>query len=158
VSGPAKGQGRGGKARGYSWPPFVEGNSAAEKHGAFSDRRVDPLAAIAAADLVDAAPWLAAPGFGPAVEAWSRTEARVALIDAYLARHGPLDDEGKPRPATELLVKFERLAADLRGRLGLDPASRARIERDLAAVVRDFDVVAATAEGRRLRIASEETK
>jgi hypothetical protein len=152
---PAKGAGHGGPRRDYAWPPFEAGNRAAEKHGAYSERRITPLAEQASSELVEAAPWLNAPAFASAVLAWSRVEAQVALVGAWLAETGPLDSDGKPRSAAEFLVRLERLAADLRGRLGLDPASRARIERDLAAGVRDLDLTSQLAEGRRLREAHE---
>jgi hypothetical protein len=148
---PAKGEGRGGPARGYTWPPFEPGNVAAIRHGAFSERRIAPLADRARAGLLDAAPWLDSPAFSPAVDAWARVEARAALVGAYVDENGPLDDEGRPRAATELLVRLERLALALRQAVGLDPASRARIERDLAAGVRDLDLSDAIAEGRRFR-------
>jgi hypothetical protein len=37
-------EGRGG-ARGYSWPPFEPGHTLSTRHGAYSPRRVEPLAA-----------------------------------------------------------------------------------------------------------------
>ena len=160
MSGPAsgieaKGAGRGGPARDYSWEPFELGNEAAVRHGAWSERRVAPLADQARTRLLDVAPWLASPAFAPAVEAWARAEARVALVDTYVAEQGPLDENGKPRPAIELLIRLERLALTLRQAVGLDPASRARIERDLAAGVHDLDLSDAIAEGRQLRTAND---
>jgi hypothetical protein len=149
-------KGHGGPARGYAWEPFERGNAAAETHGGYSERRVAPLAARARSELLSAAPWVASPAFEAAVAAWSRVEGQTRLVAAYVAEKGPLDQGGKPRPAVDLLVRLERLAADLRGRLGLDPSSRARIERDLAAGVRDLDLSDTLAEGRRVRLAAEE--
>ena len=142
-------------ARHYRWEPFAEGNAASVRHGAFSERRIAPLADRARSGLLDAAPWLASPAFAPAVEAWARAEARVALVDTYVAEQGPLDENGKPRPAIELLIRLERLAFTLRQAVGLDPASRARIERDLAAGVHDLNLSDAIAEGHQLRTAND---
>lgn len=119
-----------GPARGYSWPPFEKGNAAAVTHGAQSPAKVEPLAAELAAGVVALAPWLAAPEFVHAVRAWGRAEARCELLDRWLAERGPLDEDGKPRPAAEFLIRAERLAGELRRSLGLDPASRARLMRD----------------------------
>lgn len=119
-----------GPARGYSWPAFESGNTAAVTHGAKSPALVEPLAAELAAGVVALAPWLAAPEFVHAVRAWGRAEARCELLDRWLAERGPLDEDGKPRPAAEFLIRAERLAGELRRSLGLDPASRARLMRD----------------------------
>lgn len=50
---------------------------------------------------------------------------------AYLDEHGPLDEEGRPRPATNLLDRLEARASSLRSDLALTPYSLARL---LAAV------------------------
>lgn len=128
---PAGGPGQ-GPPRGYSWPPFAEGHELSTKHGAHSPRRVEPVAEQVAAELVAAAPWLDQDAYRPALLALARHEARIALLERWLAEHGLLDGEGRPQPAAEFLLKVERAAADARSRLGLDPSSRARLERDLA--------------------------
>jgi hypothetical protein len=89
------------------------------------------------------------------VGAWSRVEAQLALVARWITENGPLNQDGLPQPAAELLLRLERLAADLRGRLGLDPASRARIERDLAAGARDLDLSNQLADGRSIRAKHE---
>jgi hypothetical protein len=94
-------------------------------------------------------PYLATPDFLPAVRAWARAEASVSLIAEYLDEHGLLGEDGRPRPAVETLLKFERLATTHRSRLGLDPSARARLERELAEAAKGrFDLEALLAEGR----------
>jgi len=114
-------------SRGYSWPPFEEGNAAALTHGAFSAGRVQPVADALAEQLAETAPWTAQPAFRAVVASWAYAEAQAALLRLWLDREGVLDDEGAPRPATALLEKVESRAAHGRGELGLTPASWARL-------------------------------
>jgi hypothetical protein len=120
-------------ARAYSWPPFAPGNTVALHHGAYSPRKVDPLAAELVEQAIAVTDYLAEPAYRPALWAWGRAEARVQLLEEWLAEHGQLDDDGKPRPATELLEKLERRAAAERVQLGLTPLARARLGRNVAA-------------------------
>src|SRR5204862_4660396 len=108
-------------------------NSLAEKHGAFSPRRVDPVAAALVEQVIELVPYLGDPSYEPAVWAWGRAEARVQVLAAWLDENGPLDEAGDPRPALAALLQFERLASNHRTRLGLDPLSRAQLGRDVAA-------------------------
>jgi hypothetical protein len=128
--------GTGLAARGYSWPPFgpdnpgvpaPEGNTRALTHGAYSARTWRPLADRIAAELPDIAPWCTRPTYGPAVAAWSRTEAQLQLVMTWLDEHGPLDKDGAPRPATALLAKLEAHARELRNDLGLSPLALAKL-------------------------------
>ncbi len=114
-------------ARGYSWQPFGTGNTAALAHGVYSPRTWRPLADRIAAELPDIAPWCSRPTYGPTVAAWSRTEAQLQLVMAWLDEHGPLDSDGEPRPATNLLVKLESQAQSLRAELGLSPLALAKL-------------------------------
>jgi hypothetical protein len=121
-------------------PPFEPGNRAALKHGAWSGRLVDPRAAEMVQALLELANTAESPvaylgdvSYGSAVRAWARCEARLTLLDEYIATHGDLDDEGNPRPASSLMNALEARAEALRSRLGLDPLSRARLGRDIAA-------------------------
>ncbi len=123
-----------------SWPPFEPGNLAAAKHGALSPRLVEPRAAEMASALVALANdpgspvvYLSDVSYGPAVRAWARCEASLERLDAYLSDVGLLDEEGTPRPATRLRDRMETRSESLRARLGLDPLSRARLGRDVAA-------------------------
>jgi hypothetical protein len=93
-------------ARGYSWEPFRPGNEVGLRHGAWSPRRVDPLAAEMVEQLLadDDVAYLQAAKWGPAVWAWARCEARIQLVAEYLidlvgaGRLGDLDDPKVNRP------------------------------------------------------------
>ncbi len=139
-------------ARNYSWPPFQPGHELSVKHGAFTPRKVDPLAGEIATSLLTTGPaFLSQPEYRWALWGLARIEARIQLITEWLDENGTLDPKGVPRPAGDFLLRFERLATDMRARLGLDPSSRVRIERDLASAGRDLNIVAAVQEGQRIR-------
>ena len=145
-----------GPARGYSWETFERGNLAALKHGAYSPRRVEPLARELVEAVLPSVSYLDDPSYAASVWAWARAEARVQLLDEHLSEHGFLDERGNLRPAVDGLLRSERIAAEMRARLGLDPRSRAKLERDLSASARDrVDLASELAEGRRLRLAAE---
>lgn len=147
----------GAPARNYSWEPFEPGHTKSLTHGAYSPRKVDPLAEELAAILRATGPeFLKAPQYQLALWALARTEARIQCVSEWLDEHGTLDDQGRPRPAADLLLKFERLAADQRARLGLDPGSHVRIERDLAAAGRDLNIAAAVKVGQQIRAQAEQ--
>ena len=123
----------GGPAHGTR-PPFEKGNLLARKHGAFSRRTVDPVAEEVIAEAVEVAPYLDRPEFRPALEAWARSEAACRLVDEWIQANGLFDEDGKETMSIGSLISLERLAKDQRAALGLDPASRTRIEKDLAIV------------------------
>ncbi len=144
-----------GPARDYSWPPFEKGNTAAATHGAGSDKSVVPLAAELVDRLVVVAPWCAKDAFAAEVEAWSRAEARVRLIEDYVDKvGGPLDGHGEPLPCTGLLLTSERVAARSRDALGLNPAAWAK----LAAVADRVDHVEVLDELRQVGRAALEAR
>jgi hypothetical protein len=118
--------------RGYSWPPFQSGHEVNLRHGAYHAATVDPVAGALVESLGGVEYIASVPEFAAAVWGWARAEAKVRLVSEYLDREGILDEEGTPRPAADLLVRLERQAADARGRLGLDPLSRARLGKDVA--------------------------
>jgi len=120
-------------ARGYRWPTATAGNEIALKHGAYAPRRVDPLARELVETVADVAYLQDDPSYRTSLWAWGRAEARVQLVSEWIDQNGMLDEEGKPRPAADLLVRLEKQAADARARLGLDPLSRARLGRDVTA-------------------------
>lgn len=114
-------------ARGYSWPPASVANRLALKHGADSEREVTPVAEALAVELVQVAPWCQRAAFAPAVAAWSRAEAQVQLVMAWLDHHGLLDDGGEPRRAATYLLRLEASAAHRRSELGLTPTAFAKL-------------------------------
>lgn len=130
-------------ARGYSWEPFQPGNLVPLRHGAYSPRRVEPLAQELV-DVVLADPstaYLQAARWRPAVWAWARAEARCQLLGEWLmdrADPAGLDEAGDITPALRALSKWESIALHHRGRLGLDPLSAARLGRDQAASAVDM--------------------
>jgi hypothetical protein len=119
-------------------PPFQPGHELSTRHGAYSPRKVAPLAAELV-DLMLSDPdvaYLRAGSFRPALWAWARAESQVQLLTEYLAARGnggvgDLADE-RMRAAYMLLHRAEARADRSRARLGLDPLSRARLGRDIA--------------------------
>lgn len=131
--------------------PFELGNLAAAKHEANSARRFMPIAdAIQAEILAGAArpgsstAYLLEPSYVFAIRSFAETTARRHLVLSWLDGMGDLDQDGIPRPATNLAHRLDTRAETLRGKLGLDPFSRARLGRDLVAIDdgRGLDAVA----------------
>ena len=140
-------------------PPFAPGNESAVVHGAKSERSVAPLAVQIAEELLEDAgtpDHLREPMFAPAVQAWARAEAvaellfrhlgardlQAAMTDTTSADEEERSTKGKTtrhsetRRTNAALDQWHRAsahAAALRSKLGLDPASAARVGRDLAA-------------------------
>ena len=80
----------------------------------------------------------------PMVWRWARVEAKCQLLAEWLAskvdiaddgtvRPGDIDQDGNVRPAADLLARLEAQASGLASKLGLEPTSRARLGRDVAA-------------------------
>ena len=116
----------------------------AVKHGAMSERKVDPVAATLAAELLEDRPDLER--FPEAVAAWARAESRCLLLESWFTQHGLLDEKGRPTASERLLASSERLAMQLRAQLGLDPASEAALataQADAARNVVDLDALRA---------------
>lgn len=115
-------------------PPFAPGHELSVQHGAFSPRKVDPLATELVQRLLgdDALGYLKAGAYRPALWAWARAEARVQLLEEYIGDQvGDLSD-GRVQSAYSYLVKFQGRAESGRKQLGLDPLSRARLGKDVA--------------------------
>lgn len=110
-------------ARQYTWPPFAPENEAALRHGAYSPRRVQPLADQLSDQLGGMAPWVNAPAFTGTVHSWSWAESEAALLRAFLDEVGLLDGEGEPRPAAKRLERVEARLHRLRDSLGLSPSA-----------------------------------
>ena len=99
-------------------PPFAEGNTAALTHGATSETRIRPVArnhrrrvlrqlGLRAGELDPLAR-----GY---LDLYSRTVAKVELLDAHFAEHGLLKADGEPQGGNEVLrrslVNSARLAS-----------------------------------------------
>ncbi len=144
----------GESARGYSWPPFAEGNTVRLRSGAWSARKVDPLTAELVAGLLADRPDLAA--WPETVWAWARAEARCLLLAEYQVEAGLIDPKTGDVRSGRWVGTFERLAADLRGRLGIDPRSEAELARERADASRSaVDLAGIQARGREARLAAE---
>jgi hypothetical protein len=137
--------------------PFAEGNQVAVTHGAESERSVAPLAQrieTALLEDADTPDYLRAPSYLPAVRAWARAEAVASLLWGFLAGQdaqaaltetitgeeteesskGTVKRRSVSRRVVSVLSELHRAetrAMNLRGRLGLDPLSRAKIMKDL---------------------------
>jgi len=149
-----KGSGR--PARNYSWEQFPPGHELSVKSGAQSERKIaevfpEHLERI----LANGPPWLGDPSFRGEVEALARAESISTLLWRYLDTNGPLDGEGKVRPAGEFYLRADRRAGEIRRNLGLNPMARIQLEAARAATVRDSSLADQLAEGRRIRLAHE---
>lgn len=127
-----------GPARGYSWAPFQPGHFKSKKHGAYSDRVITPLAAEIANAVCEARPDLQAPEMQPAVLAYARSEAQLELLTAYVDQHGAFTDTGEPCSAEKHRLRLDTQTANHRSRLGLDPLSKAKLGKDIAATQVDL--------------------
>jgi hypothetical protein len=107
--------------------PFEPGNDAALSHGAYSARRLQPLADELAAELVQVAPWCSQRAFAAAVASWAYAEAQLVVLREWLGERGMLDPDGVPWPAAAMLERVEARAARARSELGLSPSSWARL-------------------------------
>jgi hypothetical protein len=125
-------------ARGYSWEPFQPGHELSTRHGAYSPRKLDPLATEIAAGLLadESVAHLRQPRFAAAVQAWAVAEARCQLIAQWCEGMTIQQAATPPKPGTaaplEVLRKWEATALTHRARLGLDPLSASRLAKDVA--------------------------
>lgn len=151
-------------ARGYSWEPFQPGNQAALLNGSYSPRHIEPLAAQILTEARTADTWpayLNDPTYNRALKAWAWTEAICELLRQWLADMDiqdaatetttTTDDEEttethrrrvsvskRVTSALERLAKYESIASSHRSKLGLDPLSRAKLGKDVAAANLDL--------------------
>lgn len=144
----SQGPASGVPARGYSWALFEpgnehragQGNQLALQHGAYSPRKVDPLAS----ELVEAvlsdpgAAHAHAPHHRPALWSWARAQAQVQLLVEYIGDGVGDLDEDRIRAAYLLLHRAEARAATWSARLGLDPLSQSRLKRNTTAASWDM--------------------
>jgi hypothetical protein len=129
-------------------------------HGAKSPRKIAPLAAEIEQEARALPTWpayLNEPTYAAAVVAWARSEAVCEVLWRWLAEQDVLawlteqtdgeETTDQPTPtrtrkishsrrvasALDQLATWQTRAANHRSRLGLDPLSRARLGRDVAA-------------------------
>jgi hypothetical protein len=142
----------GAEARRYSWSAFAPGHELSVRHGVWSRRRVDPLVQELVAGLATDRPDLL--GYPETLVAWARAEARCILFAEYLADEAV--DSERALKVARYIVSFERLAVDLRVRLGLDPQSEATLARERAQAAREIvDLDGLRARGRAVLEARE---
>ena len=124
-------------ARGYSWEPFGEGNTAGRVHGAHSEREIGrgPGRSWPRCSRSGSAGSCAVPGVPQHVWAWARAEAVTERMFDYLASLS-FEEMVTPRLAAtrspvDLWKSTDAHAARLRQSLGLDPRGYAALRRDL---------------------------
>jgi hypothetical protein len=144
----------GGSARGYSWPPFEPGNSAAVKHGAYASPVKLSARAAEIADAIRPTLPLYSPVDEPVLQLLGLTLTRIEKATAAI-------EEVDERAASELgpyviddASKLTALRADLRGwigtarnlanDLGATPTARARLGLDIARTEDALDALMAT--------------
>ena len=110
---------------------------------------MNPEAAQLAEALLEVRPDLGA--YPETVWAWARAEARCLILDEWLEENSLVDENGKPAPVARYVGQFERLAGELRARLGLDPRSEAELASSRAqATLQSFDIEELRARGREV--------
>lgn len=122
-------------------PPLQPGNELSIRHGAYSPRKVEPLAQeLVDLLLEDSSVPQHAKAAAYRLELWAlaRATAQAQLIEEWLADQGtekhPLGDLGdeRVRSAYLLLHRAETRAASSRSRLGLTPVAAARLGKNVA--------------------------
>jgi hypothetical protein len=146
-------------------PPFEKENALAVTHGGYSPRKVDPLAAELVAQVLEEAgrpnsptSYLLDVTYRVVLHEWGAAAARVQLLREHLMeRH---DGTGVKPDGEELGASraYERAVARLQAlssKLGLDPLSRARLGRDVAAGQHDMAQAMAKARAEAERAAKK---
>lgn len=143
-------------ARGYSWEPFGEGNTAALVHGGSSERAIASRARVVHEELLTVAPYLAEAKFVPSVDRYLKAAAREALLHEHIVRLSEEKGPGAvPSRVWENATAAARLAAKLGSDLGLDPLGHARIRALSAGADSRVALADLADEGRRIREAVE---
>ena len=140
-----------GKPASGPWPrnPFPTGNTAGRTHGAWSDRLINPTAEKLTQNLLEVRRDLVV--HEETVWAWARAESRCMLLERWLSDHLLVDEDGDVAPVARYVTQFERLAIDLRARLGLDPKSEVELASSRAqATLHVFDIEELRARGREV--------
>lgn len=121
-------------------PPFAQGNTLALVHGARSPRVVEPIALALRNEAIEATPHLGDARWASELDAWARAEAKVVVLMQYESKVGALDENGAPRSYLAELDRAEKRAASARDRLGMNPASAARLASCLAGAERSMSL------------------
>lgn len=122
-------------ARGYSWPPFEQGNGVALTHGSYSPQAIEAKAAEVRETLLEVAPWLDQSEYAPAVARFLRAEARSLLLHQAILKQSK-ERGGEDKVSSRLwenATAADRLAAQLGNVLGLDPLGRAKLAQTASA-------------------------
>jgi hypothetical protein len=121
-----------GPARGYSWPPFENGNRAAVKHGVylekFNDDERAEMEEIADALRDAVAPLFYSVAFEPTIRMTAARVWRWRRAYLYLAEHGEDASRALLRDLNVLERSLQRDLSDL----GVNPRSAAALGVDLA--------------------------
>jgi hypothetical protein len=137
-------------------PAPPKGNRRAVKHGASAQPSPQRQARVEQ-DICDALPIRAADGGAPThdlvtVRLLSIAICRLESVSEYVSRHGSFYNTGKLRPAAEHEARLIERCTTLASKLGLDPASRARMNLDLVhGQVSLAQLMSDHSEGRRTR-------
>ena len=138
---PAKRTGNGvgkGPARGYSWPPFENGNTAARRH-AFYAERFQPLEReeiATTAELLRSVLPLYSTAFEPAVQLLAARLWRIKRAYEYIGEHA---EEDVPRSLLVNLGTLENSVSRDFEAIGLSPHSAAALGIDLQRLARASD-------------------
>jgi hypothetical protein len=142
--GPARGEGQ-GPARGYTWEDAAEGNTLSVVHGASSARFYGPVAEGLKEQLfaLPSCPgYLRDPLWTFALRGWAEAEAQCLLGQEYLSGLSVHEKynarkQGQTAPI-EIVQKLEKHAANMRDKVGLNPAAAARLGKSLSAAELDL--------------------
>ena len=118
---PAKGAGKGGPARAYSWPPFEPGNDVSIRHGAYAALHLRPRAEEIAVRLREAMGDTFEDKFTPALETASIALARIERAAGFLFDLDEPEIEERFSRLDDRLKGWVRLALQNLEALGLTP-------------------------------------
>jgi hypothetical protein len=126
-----------GDKRGYSWETFTAGNTAAQKHGAYSSRNVEPLAREIATELRKIAEYdyLSTPRFAGRLMDYARAEASLRLYSAWTESMTieELTTAQRTHPPLEIERRMGSTVEHLAVRLGFYPEVPPDVAKDIAA-------------------------
>jgi hypothetical protein len=108
--------------------PYEPGNSAAVRHGAFSEQIVAERANEIRDRFIELAPWLARPAFAESLYRYTRAVAREVLLDNYITEMAETTGVGSISSRVfEQCTAAARLSHKLAGDLGLTPIGEAKL-------------------------------